>query len=104
MAIENLAAGTGKNYGAAQAVKGWTDEIGQCSRNCWGGLWLTVHPGQYDPRNPKPSHFTQVVWKNSQRIGCAVASCSGIFDPKYGKAEYHVCEYYPAGNVIGQFP
>ncbi|QRV83369.1 cysteine-rich Secretory family protein [Ceratobasidium sp. AG-Ba] len=38
---ENLAAGTG-NYGAADAVKGWTDEI-----------------KDYDPRNPKPSHFTQ---------------------------------------------
>ncbi|KAG8692796.1 hypothetical protein FRC08_009534 [Ceratobasidium sp. 394] len=85
---ENLAAGTG-NYGAADAVKGWTDEI-----------------KDYDPRNPKPSHFTQVVWKSSTQLGCAVKQCppGSIFPAKFGVAYYHVCEYAPPGNVIGQFP
>ncbi|KAG8735147.1 hypothetical protein FRC12_018201 [Ceratobasidium sp. 428] len=85
---ENLAAGTG-NYGAVDAVKGWTDEI-----------------KDYDPRNPKPSHFTQVVWKSSTQLGCAVKQCppGSIFPAKFGVAYYHVCEYTPPGNVIGQFP
>ncbi|KAG8702748.1 hypothetical protein FRC09_004566 [Ceratobasidium sp. 395] len=85
---ENLAAGTG-NYGAVDAVKGWTDEI-----------------KDYDPRNPKPSHFTQVVWKSSTQLGCAVKQCppGSIFPAKFGVAYYHVCEYAPPGNVIGQFP
>ncbi|KAG9124400.1 hypothetical protein FRC07_011760 [Ceratobasidium sp. 392] len=85
---ENLAAGTG-NYGALNAVKGWTDEI-----------------KDYDPRNPKPSHFTQVVWKSSTQLGCAVKQCppGSIFPAKFGVAYYHVCEYAPPGNVIGRFP
>ncbi|KDQ16646.1 hypothetical protein BOTBODRAFT_236799 [Botryobasidium botryosum FD-172 SS1] len=82
---ENLAAGTG-NFTPAGAIKAWTDEA-----------------SQYNPTNPVPSHFTQVVWKSTTQVGCAVASCSGIFDPKYGKANYYVCQYSPPGNVIGQF-
>ncbi|GLB36328.1 putative protein with SCP / Tpx-1 / Ag5 / PR-1 / Sc7 family of extracellular domains [Lyophyllum shimeji] len=82
---ENLAAGTG-SYSIQEAVKSWTDEV-----------------SQYDPSNPQPSHFTQVVWKATTQVGCAVQSCDGIFDPKFGKAQFYVCEYSPAGNVIGQF-
>ncbi|KDQ16642.1 hypothetical protein BOTBODRAFT_84364, partial [Botryobasidium botryosum FD-172 SS1] len=83
---ENLAAGTG-NYTPANAIKSWTDES-----------------SQYDPKHPQYSHFTQVVWKSTIQVGCAVASCNGIFDPKFGKANYYVCQYSPPGNVIGQFP
>ena len=59
---------------------------------------------QYNPNNPQPSHFTQVVWKSTKTVGCAVQTCNGIFDPTYGPAKYYVCEYSPAGNVLGQFP
>ncbi|KAI0361709.1 PR-1-like protein [Trametes cingulata] len=83
---ENLAAGTGSSYGIQEAVKSWTDEV-----------------SEYDPNNPQPSHFTQVVWKASTQVGCAVQSCNGIFDPKFGPAKFFVCEYSPQGNVIGQF-
>ncbi|KAI0639329.1 hypothetical protein C8Q77DRAFT_53695 [Trametes polyzona] len=64
---ENLAAGTGNSYGIQSAVKSWTDEV-----------------SEYDPNNPQPSHFTQVVWKASTQVGCAVQSCNGIFDAKFG--------------------
>ncbi|KZO94579.1 PR-1-like protein [Calocera viscosa TUFC12733] len=84
---ENLAAGTGSKYDVFAAVKSWTDES-----------------KDYNPHNPQPSHFTQVVWKSSTHVGCAVADCNGIFDPKFGKAHFHVCEYSPPGNVIGHFP
>lgn len=67
------------------------------------GYRLTRDVGDYNPGNPKPSHFTQVVWKSTQRVGCAVTTCGGIFGPN-SKAQYHVCEYFPAGNVIGHFP
>ncbi|KAJ7669300.1 CAP domain-containing protein [Mycena polygramma] len=82
---ENLAAGTG-NFTIQAAVKAWTDEV-----------------SEYNPNNPQPSHFTQVVWKDTTAIGCAVQTCDGIFKG-FATAQYYVCEYFPQGNVIGQFP
>ncbi|HXW52659.1 MAG TPA: CAP domain-containing protein [Myxococcota bacterium] len=40
-------------------------------------------------------HFTQVVWKDTKKIGCGVAVCEG-----QGHAEVWVCNYDPPGNVI----
>jgi len=42
-------------------------------------------------------HYTQVVWKNTKEVGCAMAVCSN-------KAQLWVCNYYPAGNMIGHKP
>ncbi|KAF8606834.1 PR-1-like protein, partial [Ceratobasidium sp. AG-I] len=81
---ENLAAGTGLT--AAAAVKMWTDES-----------------VDYDPANPQYSHFTQVVWKGTTEVGCAVTSCTGLLTGYSGAVQYHVCEYRAPGNVIGQF-
>ncbi|KAG9049614.1 hypothetical protein FS837_009704 [Tulasnella sp. UAMH 9824] len=84
---ENIAAGTGSAYDVPAAMKGWTDEI-----------------EDYSASNPVPSHYTQIVWKSTKLVGCALApSCTGIFDADYGPAKFFVCEYFPAGNVIGQF-
>jgi len=80
---ENLAAGTG-DYTSQDAVNDWVSEA-----------------SQYDPNNPVASHFTQVVWKSTTQLGCAVATCSGIFPESYGAAQYYVCEYDPAGNIEG---
>ncbi|THH34115.1 hypothetical protein EUX98_g32 [Antrodiella citrinella] len=83
---ENLAAGTGPSYDIPTAIKSWTDEV-----------------SQYDPTNPVPSHFTQVVWKATTEVGCAVQSCNGIFAASFGEAKYFVCEYSVQGNIIGSF-
>ena len=39
--------------------------------------------------------FTQMVWKNTKKIGCGYA-CNG-------KECYGICTYYPAGNYMNQF-
>ena len=41
-------------------------------------------------------HYTQIVWKNTISVGCALAT--------NGKIDYLVCRYSPAGNIIGQKP
>jgi len=68
-------------------------------------MW-TAEEKDYDPNNPVPSHFTQVVWKSSKELGCATVTCAAgtIFPASYGPSRYTVCEYSPAGNVIGEFP
>lgn len=41
-------------------------------------------------------HFTQLVWKNTTTVGCGAADCNDA-------GWLLVCEYNPAGNVVGQF-
>lgn len=43
-------------------------------------------------------HFTQLVWKSTQTVGCAAYACNG----DNGLAGYLlVCEYWPPGNIEG---
>lgn len=41
-------------------------------------------------------HFTQLVWKNTTAVGCGSRLCGT-------RGWYLVCEYWPRGNVLGQF-
>ena len=44
-------------------------------------------------------HYTQVVWRASVRIGCAIVDCPAL--------TYHntvICDYAPGGNISGQRP
>ncbi|KAJ6299165.1 hypothetical protein OIU76_020187 [Salix suchowensis] len=81
---ENLAWGSPDLAGTA-AVKMWADERANYdynSNSCVGGECL---------------HYTQVVWRNSVRLGCAKVRCSN------GGAIIS-CNYDPPGNYNGQRP
>ena len=41
-------------------------------------------------------HYTQVVWRGTKEVGCAVA--------RRANREIWVCEYDPPGNYVGQRP
>jgi pathogenesis-related protein 1 len=41
-------------------------------------------------------HYTQVIWRDTRELGCAVA--------RRGAREVWVCEYAPAGNYVGERP
>ena len=41
-------------------------------------------------------HYTQVVWRDTTRIGCGVA--------RDRRREVWVCNYEPPGNIIGERP
>ncbi|PPQ92432.1 hypothetical protein CVT25_008653 [Psilocybe cyanescens] len=86
---ENLFAGTG-NTGLDPGVKSWMNEAAHYDWNKPGFSSAT-------------GHFTQVVWKGSKQVACALADCRAgtIFSQA---SKYLVCRYSPAGNVIGQFP
>lgn len=61
----------------------------------WGNERAHYHWG--DPGfSEQTGHFTQLVWKNSTEVGCGRKLC--------GKESWFlVCEYWPRGNVIGEF-
>ncbi len=40
------------------------------------------------------AHYTQIVWRNTQEVGCSVVNDQGW--------DVLVCRYWPAGNVWGQ--
>jgi len=49
-------------------------------------------------------HYTQVVWANTARVGCAIAECpAGTIFPNFS-SRMMVCNYAPAGNIIGRKP
>ncbi len=86
---ENLWAGTHGYYGPEQMV----------------GLWVAekkdFKPGIF-PNNSlsgdleNVAHYTQVMWRSSRAVGCAVA---------HGREDdFLVCRYSEGGNVIGEEP
>lgn len=42
-------------------------------------------------------HYTQVVWATTEALGCARQVCAD-------KAQIWVCQYHPAGNIVGRRP
>jgi pathogenesis-related protein 1 len=52
-------------------------------------------------------HYTQVVWRDSTALGCAVQHCStgSPFEARFGTDWWLVaCDYSPPGNWVGQRP
>ena len=49
--------------------------------------------------NGTAGHYTQVVWRASVKIGCAIVDCPNV--------TFHstvLCDYAPGGNIQGQKP
>ena len=86
---ENLWMGSAGHYGPDTMVGAFVDEkrhyihaaFPKVSRT---GKWQDV------------GHYTQVVWRDTQQVGCAVA--------RGDKDDFLVCRYWPAGNWMGQVP
>ncbi|KAG0146076.1 hypothetical protein CROQUDRAFT_44937, partial [Cronartium quercuum f. sp. fusiforme G11] len=57
----------------------------------------------YVPGGSGYSHFTQVIWKGSTQVGCALTSCNSMEGLSDSPMSFWACEYFPAGNVLGEF-
>lgn len=82
---ENIYASSGKATAKA-AVDAWAGEAAMyhyaantCDRVC--------------------GHYTQIVWRGTQKVGCALQNCPGL---KYPSTI--VCDYGPGGNINNQRP
>ena len=79
---ENLAAGTESAMGPERAVEIWYEER---EHHKFGSKNATTRSG----------HFTQLVWRDSRKLGCGSSTCNG--------QRIWVCNYDPPGNVQGEF-
>lgn len=82
---ENLAWNSDSSSSCAKLIKMWYDEVKLYS---FKDAVFTHESG----------HFTQLVWRDTKRVGCGRAFSSG---PRGGV--FLVCNYDPAGNYSGEF-
>jgi uncharacterized protein YkwD len=80
---ENLFEITGASLSAVQVVNAWASEsrsYDYATNNCRGVC----------------GHYTQIVWRDTKEVGCAVGRGAG--------REVWVCNYAPPGNWSGKRP
>ncbi|KAE8576425.1 hypothetical protein XENTR_v10004176 [Xenopus tropicalis] len=100
---QNLSVHSGRYRSIVDLVKGWYDERQHYS---------FPHPRECNPSCPNKctgavcTHYTQMVWASSNRIGCAVNICTNInvWGSTWRQASYLVCNYSIKGNWIGEAP
>ena len=84
---ENLWMGTQGRFTNTQMVDSWGEE----KENFVEGTFPNVSStGNSDD----VGHYTQVVWRNTKEVGCAIASAGGN--------DILVCRYSPPGNFEGE--
>ncbi|MBA0747792.1 hypothetical protein Gogos_004678 [Gossypium gossypioides] len=83
---ENLFWGSGKDWKPGDAVAAWAEEKDYYD-----------HKKNACTKNKDCLHYTQMIWKDSLKIGCAKVVC------RSGDTLI-ACNYDPHGNVIGQKP
>ncbi|AFY38308.1 SCP-like extracellular [[Leptolyngbya] sp. PCC 7376] len=84
--VENIAYASGQMLSSAAVVDLWGNEV-----HDYDYATNTCAPGKVC------GHYTQVVWRDSRKIGCGMARTAD------GK-EVWVCNYDPKGNWVGQKP
>ncbi|XP_042313871.1 cysteine-rich venom protein piscivorin-like [Sceloporus undulatus] len=77
----------------SKQVSSWSDTI-QVWNNT--GVSFKYGIGATDPKNDI-SVYTQLVWHNSNQVGCALALC-----PMNKFSYFYLCNYCPAGNIVSQ--
>uniref|UniRef100_A0A8C5SB63 Cysteine rich secretory protein LCCL domain containing 1 n=1 Tax=Laticauda laticaudata TaxID=8630 RepID=A0A8C5SB63_LATLA len=100
---QNLGAHWGRYRPLTFHVQSWYDEVRdftypypqECNPYC-----------PYRCSGPVCTHYTQVVWATSNRVGCAVNLCHNmnVWGQIWPKAIYLVCNYSPKGNWWGHAP
>ncbi|KAG8367695.1 hypothetical protein BUALT_Bualt16G0099800 [Buddleja alternifolia] len=83
---ENIYWGSGSTWTPMDAVGAWADEEKYYR-----------YSGNSCEEGQQCGHYTQIVWRTTQKIGCARVVCDS------GDV-FMTCNYYPPGNYIGERP
>ena len=83
----------------------WSDgrrEVGPVSVNEVVNSWASEKKWYNFEKNScqlgqQCGHYTQLVWKGTKEVGCSLKVCND-------KSQVWVCNYFPAGNIIGARP
>lgn len=86
---ENLWEGTTGRYALEEMISGWSEERADFVPGVFPNVSRSHDLGEV-------AHYTQMVWRGTTRIGCAVADD--------GRQEILVCRYVAPGNVMGERP
>ena len=84
---ENLFTGTAGAYSYMEMIALWVGEKRDFANGAFPAVSTT---GRWQD----VGHYTQIVWRGTTRVGCALATGGG--------QDYLVCRYSPPGNVWGQ--
>jgi len=84
---ENLWTGTRGAYRYAEMIDAWIAEKRWFTNGVVPAFSTT---GNYED----VAHYTQIIWRGTRAVGCALASNA--------HDDYLVCRYAPPGNVVGQ--
>lgn len=82
---ENIYGTTGTTVAPADAVSAWMSEASSFDYS--------------KPNYATAGHYSQIVWRASVRIGCAIVNC-----PSAHANNTVLCDYAPGGNIPGQKP
>lgn len=86
---ENLWMGTRDAFAYAEMVGPWVNERRYYRPRAFPDISTTGNWADV-------GHYTQIVWRTTTHVGCAVASSD--------RDDYLVCRYSPPGNVFGAKP
>jgi uncharacterized protein YkwD len=89
--------------GVGENIAGFNPSMGVSAPGEGQSLWVDEKQnwqgGVLTPENWYPTgHYTQMVWKDTQEVGCGTASGDGH------PFSILVCRYNPNGNFMGQAP
>ncbi|KAI4876324.1 hypothetical protein NFI96_027858 [Prochilodus magdalenae] len=90
---QNLSISSGRSRSVTELVRSWYEERHSFSypNRCAGSVC---------------THYTQMVWASTNRIGCAINRCSNmfVFGSTWKQATLLVCNYSIKGNWVGEAP
>jgi hypothetical protein len=89
---ENISWNAGTVRGPADVVAGWASER----------AFYTYATNSCNT-SAQCGHYTQIVWRDTARVGCGLVRCDGPTVP-LGVSQIWVCNYDPPGNVLTQRP